>query len=625
MTTILLLWLWCLSAVASPSLVWEEYTADSERWKNKKTEGFIVLPLAPSTYELAPTPLVWEIRSVDGKAHMISIRCDLYGDVLYESEWIVESISKGSAVIPIQGASDYDQLQCFVSDEEDRQLQTVTSMSSLSGVVEHSKVVFIDAPQSRERFPEWMIATQTHREDADFVQVSESDWVPTDFVAYMGVRTVVWFANERPITPMQEEALRDWVQFGGHLIVVGAPNFRIRAAWSNLIDERFTLSMLDEQVLPIKTAAVAWMDLKSSYSIVQQRQFKQLVEFEYSGYTDIESYRVGRGQVTLVDESSSVQEALTLLVNPWANQTGFFAGFQQKDSVIVFASESIHPFFEGYEYSLNRVIKSLGLFELVPEELILLLLFIFSMVIGPINMFMKGSRLHWIWRTPLIAVVCTLIVLLINWQLMTSERGQSVEFAIWDARSNDLLVRKERVYFVNSSDLETGSVVAHTRLLPIRSNRDSVAVLQENKDGSTWKDLSKMRQVHPILSWHKLPQRRGVRVENGTVYNDLDVPLEQLLFRDLDGTYWASDTVPSGGSQSLTEVAKKPTFLEFYPSKWRDHDMISMHWDQMPRHTVLFVLKDKVIWDGLESSNGDFDKVDSAISDVHTIVYGVLP
>ena len=53
--------------------------------------------------------------------------------------------------------------------------------------------------------------------------------------------------------------------------------------------------------------------------------------------------------------------------------------------------------------------------------------------------------------------------------------------------------------------------------------------------------------------------------------------------------------------------------------------MLSMHWDDMPRNTVLFVLKDKVIWDGLESSNGNFDKVDVAISDVHTIVYGVLP
>ena len=96
-------------------------------------------------------------------------------------------------------------------------------------------------------------------------------------------------------------------------------------------------------------------------------------------------------------------------------------------------------------------------------------------------MFMKGSRLNWIWRTPLIAAVCTLVVLLINWQLMTTERGQSVEFAIWDARSNDLLVRKERLYFVNSSDLETESVAAHTRLLPIRPNRDAFSRVERKQ------------------------------------------------------------------------------------------------------------------------------------------------
>ena len=109
------------------------------------------------------------------------------------------------------------------------------------------------------------------------------------------------------------------------------------------------------------------------------------------------------------------------------------------------------------------------------------------------------------------------------------------------------------------------------------------------------------------------------------VYNDLDVPLEQVSFRDLNGDYWVSEAVTAGGSQSLTQASKDPQQFEFFPDVWKRHDMISMHWDDMPLNTVLFVLKDKVIWDGLESSNGNFDKVDAAISDVHTIVYGVLP
>ena len=90
-------------------------------------------------------------------------------------------------------------------------------------------------------------------------------------------------------------------------------------------------------------------------------------------------------------------------------------------------------------------------------------------------------------------------------------------------------------------------------MLPIRPDRDSIAVLNESKDGGTWKDLSKMRQVQSLLSWHKLPQRRGVRVENQNMFNDLDVPLEQVTFRDANGEYWVMPEVPAGGSQQLRE------------------------------------------------------------------------
>ena len=41
---------------------------------------------------------------------------------------------------------------------------------------------------------------------------------------------------------------------------------------------------------------------------------------------------------------------------------------------------------------------------------------------------------------------------MVNWALYDSERGKSVEFAVWDARTEEVLVRKERLYFVNSSD-----------------------------------------------------------------------------------------------------------------------------------------------------------------------------
>ena len=81
------------------------------------------------------------------------------------------------------------------------------------------------------------------------------------------------------------------------------------------------------------------------------------------------AYRVGRGRVTLVESSISVQEAFVLLMNPWSNQTGFFSGFRETKEEIVVESETIHPFFEGYSYAMDNVIEGLGLFELVPENI----------------------------------------------------------------------------------------------------------------------------------------------------------------------------------------------------------------------------------------------------------------
>ena len=122
-------------------------------------------------------------------------------------------------------------------------------------------------------------------------------------------------------------------------------------------------------------------------------------------------------------------------------------------------------------------------------------------------MFMKGSRLNRIWRTPLIAdglyACCTVDQLAVDDEpsvvkALSSQSGMLVRMSCCCAKND----------FVNSSDLETDSVVAHTRLLPIRPNREALSRTERN-DGSTWKDLSKMRQIHPIMSWHKASLNEG--------------------------------------------------------------------------------------------------------------------
>ena len=57
-----------------------------------------------------------------------------------------------------------------------------------------------------------------------------------------------------------------------------------------------------------------------------------MVEFEYSGATNLEAYRVGRGQIILIDDYSSVEEAFSAIDESLGKSDGLFAGFQPIES-----------------------------------------------------------------------------------------------------------------------------------------------------------------------------------------------------------------------------------------------------------------------------------------------------
>ena len=625
--TLLWVWLWCLTAMGAPSLVWQEYTAEPERWQNRETSGLIVLPFIQSSIAQGPTPFVWEVQSMNGKPQRVSIACSVRDHVLYQTEVVVETSTKGSAVIPLQGVSTYDNLTCTVKDTQKRVLTTLMTLSVSSAGYAINPTLFIDSGPSREYFPEWMIATELERQEGVFVQVPETKWLPTDFTAYMGMQSVVWFPTERKLSPTQESALVKWVRFGGHLIVAGDPNFQTSKTWSALLEERFNFDALGEDLFSMGSVKTGMRALKTEYSIDQMKQFQSLVGFEYDGVSDTTAYRVGRGRVSLVTTSISVQEAFALITHTESNQTGFFSNFLFEPSTnqVRMTDASPHPFFNDSEYNLKQFFKSLDIFELVPESIITLLIAVFAILIGPVNLSLRGRRIHLIWRTPLLAMLCTVIVLMVNWAYTTSARGYSFEFATWDANSNDLMVRKERVYFANSNRLETLPLQANTRLLPIRPEQENAATLSETSSGSEWVNISKLRQVQSVLSWHTIQQRRGIRVENGTVYNDLDVSIRKLMHRDEAGNYWVSPELSAGSSAQLVKASTGFNLQNFFPDLWVKNGMVSAYWTNMPNNTVVFLMEDKVTWDGLEASNGDFDLIDGAISDFHTVVYGVLP
>jgi len=163
----------------------------------------------------------------------------------------------------------------------------------------------------------------------------------------------------------------------------------------------------------------------------------------------------------------------------------------------------------------------------------------------------------------------------------------------------------------------------------LRPTEENMAWLSITDQGAQWERFSKMRQVQPVWSWHHLTQRRGIRIEIDTVYNDLDTTIDRLVYRDKDGKYWQTSTSVAGNQSatltptSLTEIGN----LQVWSShpQWLSHTARTEAWDSLPLHTALMVFTEPVVWDDLTATDGQFDNIDAAISDVHTVLYGVLP
>ena len=637
----MMIWVWALwlMAFASPTLIWEGKSAESAAWKNTKTKGYIVLPLVNEYSEQGPTQLYWEVSSVDGKEHSLQIDCFSMGSLIYQNKF---TVAKGatvtqSAVLPLQGLEDYNSMVCNILNEKMTQLQSTNVMYKEQNLSSVSKVIFLGTERTQQTHPEWMIATIQHRRDSMVTDVNETKWLPQKFTGYFGIKTVVWFESERSLSNVQEQAALEWVQQGGHLVVVNSPAFQNKTIWSPWLESRFSFQELNEAFVNTEYSDLLWNDISVEWSRSTRTQYESVatINSSFSEASTLKAYRVGRGRISIVDQRISAEMAFQILEDPFANQTGFYSTFTRRENDVesfdVVQEQTQHPFFHSYK--LSTWIEELQLFNLVPAWVLRLVLWSFVILIGPVNMFWKGSRLNWVWRTPLIALFCTIVVLGLNRYLNSEGRGLSNEFVMLDARSDDLFVRKERLYFIGKSALESEKVQAHSQHLPMNpGNEVGYATLNNDAGVLEWSNFAKLRNVQALLSWHQVTQRRGLRIEEGVAYNDLDQSVFDVLYRDKEGVYWKADTIAKGKSNALTEDLgftrlnlDKWSFPEYNYQNMNGEPVRTLSWSHLPKHTALFVLKKSPTWDAMDASDGHFDKVDGVVSNVHTLVYEVLP
>ncbi len=633
------MWIWlflCMLAQGSPTLIWQSHTATPQSWSKLGTKGMFVFPLLHSrdrSMQISPFPMHWEVESTDGKEHTLFIQCLMAGQEIYVATVTVPATGKrvqSDLSLPIQTDDNYGtSLDCEVKDEMKSLANEYISSFDYGSSLFASMTLMLDTEMARQRHAEWMIATTNHQDQGLLLQIEESKWLPRSPMGYLSVRTVVWFADERPLEASQEQALFDWVQQGGHVIVVSSQGFSKQSLWSPWLEDRFSYTVIGEKVFHTELTS-GWNGLSAEWTDLTRERYAQAARLEASGSTDVEAYRVGRGRVSLVPNRISAQEAFWLLQDPKANQTGYFQLFGTKavqggveDTVV---DSTNHPFFR------SRIFESLqadlDLFTLLSNGSLLLLLGVFTILIGPVNMLWKGKRLHWIWRTPFIATFCVLIVFVVNWTVSRGARGASLEFAIWDARSETLALQKQRVYFVGKSDFEELPVLANAHFYPTTPTSQFPATLTDENGTKWWTGVGKLREVYGAWSWHTLTQRRAIRVDNGVLHNDLDSPIQSVLYRDDDGRYWGTSLVESGASATLSPVPDMSRFTldKWYPDTWKRRPTRTVSWEGLARRTVLFVVEEQPVgWDGAKGAKGELDGLDAAISTPHTIVYGVLP
>ncbi len=633
------MWVWfflCMLAQGAPTLIWQSHTATPQAWNKQGTKGMFVFPLLHSrdrSVQIGPFPMHWEVESTDGKEHTLSIQCLMGRKEIYVATIVVPATGKritSNFALPMQKDENYSSsLDCQVKEGSKVLANDYVASYSYGSSLFASMTLMLDTETARQSHAEWMIATTNHQDQGVLLQIEESSWLPTDSMGYFAVRTVVWFADERSLDARQEQALFDWVQQGGHVVVVSSQGFSKKSLWSPWLEPRFAYTPIGERVFH-EQSGVGWNSLYSEWTDLTRERYAQAARLKASGSTDVEAYRVGRGRVSLVPDRISAEEVFWLLQEPKGNQTGYYQVFGQendngtiKDTVV---DNTKHPFFnENYFKSL---LSDLDLFTLLSNGQLLLLLGVFTILIGPLNMFWKGKRLHWIWRTPLISAGCVLFVFGVNWTVSRGARGASLEFAVWDARTEMLTLQKQRVFFVGKSDFEEMPVVATAQFYPTTPTSRLMATLHDDNGEKRWSGIGKLREVYGALSWHTLTQRRAIRVDDGVLYNDLDCPIQSVLYRSDDGRYWGADTVKSGGSVSLTPVDDMSQFTlgNWYPNSWKSTTTRTTSWDVLAKRTVLFSVEERPVgWDASKGKRGELDKIDAAISKSHTIVYGVLP
>ena len=602
-------------------------------------------PLMAEMSGHAATPLHLSASNPSSASHDLEMSCKWDGqDVLsvqqslepgqtIEEEWIIPVVKcnycRFECNVFVDGKRNNDSLSVWTES-----WQASSSLSILT-----SPTVFLGNRVSFQQYPEWYLPIEREIDRENVLLVSDSNILPSHGAGYLNAGRVVWFAESMSLSEEQQQALKDWVVLGGHLIIVGDDSMVQSPMWSAWIKPVFARNAPNN---PKRELTKAQNDLYQSdvSDIIQQIE-------QRANDASVRTWHTGLGSLTMVPDTITPKTVLSLIMSDFYEQNGiYFTTLRSRQTLEVPSTDNIpdsssNGNFENDELPTGTTISQLTnvddvllqtdnqqrwlkdeQFQLLSPKVIVGLSFLLFVLLGPVNMLMRGSRLNLLWRTPFLGVVGLFLVLGVEGILNRANvLGEAFDMVVLDQRSNRLLALKRRLVLPTKSYSSTLSFAPHTQIIPqrITSDEQLASKTVTSDKGTVLKNGILYRNIQGQYVWNQATQRRGLRFENGSVQNDLEVSIDRVIMRDSSGQYWAVRDVPKGASVTLKTATRDA--LYFNEPLWREN---ILWWQDIPKGTYLFVTSDRVAWDFMQTGYDDVDPIDEEISERKTLVYGVL-
>ena len=552
-----------------------------------------------SDYNVATLPLIMNWENQSNLEQNIEIHCQQNQEIFFQKLRLApKEIKHVEWVLPLQ-PNEY-KITCKFLKENLLWDSFSHSLSHEFDPLRWASVLLLATQDIEEFYPEWHAALELPLEVHYNQMIEDPKWVANNYAAFMGFRNIIWFQDQISLSQKQQNALMDWVLLGGHLVVVNhKANLEQDVLWKDWTETRFKIPPQKQD----GTILQAWDNSIADYTSYQIKNLQKNAVLKNSVLKE-DTFQVGQGFISLVNESISIQNAFLLLYNRKLNQMSHLSLVQ---------SNSIFD-----EILVSDLKQNWSELQTVSHTVIVVLSLIFFVLLGPVNLWFRknSSEISFLLRTPILAFGCVLLVMVVDKiSNIHNIRGTSVQIGVLDQRNQTWWSTQQRLYLLRNFidvNIENDSFILPR---PIYSQYNWSPSIHVEDDFPEYIRFVTPKKIQVDIGWHKRIERIGLQFSKGQVQNNFDFPIDQLVYRDAQGQLWRATNIQADENHVLIQNDESFNVISWGVSEL--NVQLPTSWENVPNNTYIF-----------KSSRCDltgFDTVEKAMKNKGCLVYGVLP